>query len=855
MKVTYLRLDNFAVIYVGQRRESIEIEFPESGNKIVSIQGVNGSAKSGLISNISPFAYPTNIDDRSTLSSIREGKNGYKEIHYRKNKDLYIIKHYYKASKSSHTVKSYFSKNGEELNDNGNVSSFLSLVEIHFGLTQDMMRLLRLGSNVNSFISLTPARRKEYIGSLIDEIDMYMKIYKKVNEDLRVLKVMMASNAQNLYNCHISDITVEKDALKEIKTHCNHLETDRDQIHHQMATIDALIQGNDIHELRRKKQEAESSLMEFEKTMSEVKARHLESATIDQLIRKRELLTDSRIEHQSKINSYRISMDRLSSEIEKKEIQIRRSNTDFDLSSLANNIDSIKSAIVQSQKILRGTVAPHISSMDLQAMIGELSSMNSIVQNIYAFGDKSLHIYLRLKREKEDVDRFVKEHLKRNLTKVNESDLRKLLSQLFQEDGIITPNCDHQFLACPYYTFAAAIQKARNVVMEESIDDETLRYIQITSNSIDRILNQSDQYRASQIPDHLKEMLVEESIIQRLTDHLVPFQLSLFHEFLSIVREYEILHEHQEKLKTYEQQLAAYRSSGTEHYVAEIKEHRDQISFYRNNIAVLEKEITSLTKEFEDINTQIALVSKYCDGKKYESMLRSTIASTEKILTPLESSEKERTALQYRLEDISRRLADSREHAKQVEYKISEYERLQKEEKILSKKYNDLSVILEAVSTKKGIPVLYMKQYLGKIQMLANKLLHIIYGDRLQLARFKVTQETFEIPYIRNGVRIPDVKFASQSEVPLCTMALSFALSYRATEKYNIILLDEMDAGFDEQNRSAFLKMLHQQMETLNAEQVFIISHNINNITDVPIDVIRMSEMDTDSSLQNVIYG
>ena len=196
---------------------------------------------SGLIANISPFAYPTSIDDRSSLSVIREGKNGYKEIHYTKDDDKYIIKHYYKANKTGgHTLKSYFSKNGEELNDNGNVTSFLTLVEIHFGLTQDMMRLLRLGSNVNSFISLTPAKRKEYIGSLIEEIDMYMKIYKKINDDIRVAKVLLTSNNNNLYNCHISDIIVEKDKLSGLNKKISNHEEDRDKIIAKISKIKSL---------------------------------------------------------------------------------------------------------------------------------------------------------------------------------------------------------------------------------------------------------------------------------------------------------------------------------------------------------------------------------------------------------------------------------------------------------------------------------------------------------------------------------------------------------------------------------------------------------------------------------------
>ena len=43
------------------------------------------------------------------------------------------------------------------------------------------MRLIRIGTNVNSFVTLSPAKRKEYIGKLIEEIDLYLKIYNKDN--------------------------------------------------------------------------------------------------------------------------------------------------------------------------------------------------------------------------------------------------------------------------------------------------------------------------------------------------------------------------------------------------------------------------------------------------------------------------------------------------------------------------------------------------------------------------------------------------------------------------------------------------------------------------------------------------
>ena len=82
MRVTYLKLDNVAGLMIGSNVDSVEIEFPDNQNSIVSIQGPNGKGKTVLISAIHPFAYVTSLDERSTLSFITPGKNGYKEIHY-----------------------------------------------------------------------------------------------------------------------------------------------------------------------------------------------------------------------------------------------------------------------------------------------------------------------------------------------------------------------------------------------------------------------------------------------------------------------------------------------------------------------------------------------------------------------------------------------------------------------------------------------------------------------------------------------------------------------------------------------------------------------------------------------------
>lgn len=854
MKITYIKLENVAGLLVGSDKKVLEIDFTKSKNKIISIQAKNGAGKTTLLSSLTPFATTTALDERSSIPYIKIGKNGYKEIHYDKNGDKYIIKHYYKPNKDSHTIKSYFSLNGEELNENGNVTSFLSLVEIHFGLTQEMMRLVRLGTNVNSFITLQPAKRKEYIGKLIEEIDMYLKIHKKINEDIRVVKVLMSTNNQRLYNCHITDLVVEESKLDNIMKSIKECEKERDKLIAKITKLQTLITDNNIDELRRKAQEAESNISEFNRMKQKIIDMNLENVSIDSLITKRANIQDNRIAVQSKINSYKISIDNNLKSIERLEINIKKITSDNDIQSLINAIEELKISINNTNSIVKNFNYLGTNSEELYSVLNKLSSFNQISQMIYTLDNKSIDVYIKLKKENRSIDKFLSDQSKRIMSQVNEDSLKSLFNKVFANDSIITPNCDSEFQSCPYYRLSEVITDIRDKMEEDSYDSETLRAIKIISNNIDNILNEIDRFEKIQIPDKIRDDLKEKKILQRLEMKLPLFNLTELQDYITIVREYELLQINIERLKQYEYQLSIYKKSGIDSHLQEINNMRENIEFYKNNIVTLQKEIEEINKQLTQVDEAITIVTKYNDGKKYEKIFQSTLESTNKILIPLESASQERMELEFELKQLTNSINSQRESHKELENKISEYKRLVVEGEELSKKHKDLSIILDSVSTKKGIPVIYMKRYLGKIQQLANNLLKLIYNDSLQIAKFKVTQDTFEVPYIKNGTLIPDVKYASQSEVALITMALSFALSNKASGSYNILLLDEIEGGLDETNRGAFLTMLHMQMNALNAEQVFIISQNLPQMVNVPMDCILLSEVGTKSKLQNIIY-
>lgn len=852
MRITYVKLENVAGLYVGGDRKALEINFNKSKNEIISIIGQNGIGKTTLLSSLSPFAYVTSLDDRSSLPYIKIGENGYKEIHYQNGEDEYIIKHYFKANKDTHIVKSYFIKNGEELNENGNVTSFNSLIEIHFGLTQELMRLIRIGTNVNSFVTLSPAKRKEYIGKLIEEIDLYLKIYNKINADIRVVKTLIQTNASNLYKCHISDIEVENEKLKSLASDIKEYENKRDTLISKIGKLDQLIRSNNIDELRRKQQEAIISLKEFDDILHSIQKVNLQDTTIDQLINKRNSLSEQKIDIQSKINSSRLMMDTTLHNIERLELSVKKITSNNDLQSLMTSIESLRDIIDHTPEMVKTFIPAGSTSDEVFGMLSKLRSFNQISSMIYTLGNRPIDIYIKLINEGKSVDQWLQKQAKNSINRMNSIDIKSLIDQVFGNDDIISPNCSTEYAECPYYRLSETINQIHDKLEEETIDDETLHYIQIIANNIDNIFNELDGMRNIKIPERIKDTFTEYSILGKLKNRLQFFNLSPLEEYLSILKDYEIYKTNSQKLHDYEYQLSIYRKSGIDSQVEEINRLQTMIDGYKSDISKYQNDITEVNNKLSEVDDHITLVTKYNDSKKYRKIFEATLESTTKTLEPLENADQERRELEFSLRNVTNQIEILRVQHRDLENKITEYNRLVNEGLTLAAKNKDLNMILEATSTKKGIPVIYMNQYLTKIRNTANELLSLIYDD-FKLSKFVVTPETFEVPYKKNGMKIPDIKYASQSELALATMALSFALANRATGIYNILLLDEIDAGLDDANRGAFLKMLRMQMNTLHAEQVFIISHNMSQMANIPMDCIKLSDTPT-NKLQNIIY-
>ena len=245
MKINYIILENFANIKTAMNADKIYIDFKKAKNKVILLVGPNGSGKTSLLSLLTPFASIGNLDVRSTTGLIIEGKNGYKEIEIVDDSNIYLIKHFYTAKKDTHSVKSYIQKNGEELNPNGNVSSFKEWVKMELGIEMDYLKLIRIGSNVSSMINMTETERKTFLNKLLEEADIYLKYFKKVNDEVRQLKDMISHAVDKQNRLGIISIDDIDDKISELQAKLDKKKSIIEKVKENLSVSNHIINGID----------------------------------------------------------------------------------------------------------------------------------------------------------------------------------------------------------------------------------------------------------------------------------------------------------------------------------------------------------------------------------------------------------------------------------------------------------------------------------------------------------------------------------------------------------------------------------------------------------------------------------
>lgn len=885
MKILYLKLKNFANIFTATNKKSIEIDFSKCKHNIVLFVGKNGSGKTSILSELHPFATAGSMDTRNDTCLIMEGTDGYKELHVADNDDIYIIKHHYNFS-HGRTMKSYFSKNGIELNPNGNVTSFKELVKLHLGLEQELLRLMRLGSNVSSLIDMKASSRKSFATDLFQDIDIYSSFHKRVSEEYRVLRSLIKSVVSKIEKLRIVDKSEVDSIIENLNNRLTAFNKERETIIEENAVLKSNYnQFNDMYKL----DELPELKVSLDKMISELKGIDKEINKISERLS----CTVSLCSSDDVVTMLREEVNNLKIEIQVSRANIESSFKLLDIlykqkeqtSSIINSFisDERKKEITDMLDVLLlenenfksrfENFNPQYNRDELMFLLSHLQNLDNIINDLNQFSDEAKQEVLDIFQRGMRVEAHVHDHLK-NLTREKNNlnmELAKVMDTNFGSNALVMyqpPDCKAD--QCPYIDFYNTSRRKNSGNMESlkgsirAIDNKIEYYesyldIQDVFYNIHKYIQMNEKY--FKVVPELDFSF--KTVLGLVLSNKPYYNEDYITDLISNLEDYNKFTELQAQIQDIEKELveASKIDSKIEDLNKELRKINEDIFTEENKQTELKKNIEEIEHELADkeviLSSTITLNELYSEKRDLErefKLLAKDYKFRDGKLKELSNIKNKFVTNDRNLDNINHQIQATNNELKDYMFRIQEFESLTGERKYLEDKFDDIAILKEALSSNKGIPLLYLQLYLKNCTICMNQLLDIIYGGTLEVCDFEINDKEFKIPYMKNGMKISDVIYSSQGERSFISLVLSLALIIQTVEKYNIMLLDEVDATLDTKNRQVFINLLEKLIEKTGAEQIFMISHN-NMFDNYPVDVIMTSDTDIDNLKNvNVVY-
>lgn len=847
MKILYLKLTNFINIVTAFNTETIEIDFSKSNNNVVLLTGPNGSGKTSILSCLHPFPTNGNMDVRSDNPIIVPRENGYKEIHISDGDDLYVIQHFYTRNGDKHIIKSYIQKNGVELNENGNVTSFKEIVEKELGLEQDYMKLTRLGSNVTNFIDMKRQERKNFTGKIISEADIYLSYHKKIMADKNKVNIQINHTSDLIRRLQVDDLGELKKAQKSLQHQIEDLTAKIEKANSELSVLQYQLNDcGDIPAMRERIQEKEKELKHIQKALARASEIKISISTLKSMIEEAKIAI---LKAKSSLDTNVITrtgilnqLDSIANEIDSIRREISRIEDDQNIKDMEANIELLRETIRRRAKEsgISGYVRP-CSKAEMEDLIKMLDKCMDILLSTYELGKGPIQKAVSFFHTKTDIEKYTKE----NREKIKRNKMQSLCEQVYAEVskdiGLLGPDCKNPS-GCRVYDFYQRIYEYATQAPDKVIEDETfLAYTKMAYNNIQTVLKYLRDYHDifEKMPECIKDQFLMSTVLTHICNMEWIYDKDIIFHELGLITDDELQDADLEELSRQKSMLAQYKkaNSNIEYFQNKLEELIDSRTSLMGQLDKVKEMINSLNREIEEKEASVSDYEDMVVAMEHEDEVETEFNDLKSKLTlasQLSLQIREKTSvlndLQFHKNKMSKTHQDN-------EFRIENYKRYKKDLDELSSKFTDLEYLARALSSREGIPLIFIQAYLKDIKDIANQLLDVVYDGDLHLEDFEITADEFGIPYSTKGTTVKDVIYASQGERSFISLALSFALTYKSISKYNIMLLDEIDATLDISNREKFLHVLEMQIDMIHAEQVFVISHN-DMFNAYPVDIV-----------------
>ena len=883
-KITRLKLVNNAFIYSGTGKHEIDLDFNKANknSKINLLMGKIGTGKTALLSQLQPFASVGTLDTRNTEDQTLPEVDGCKIIEYDHDGSHYFIRHDYNWNKNmkSHSTKSYISKDGKELNSNGNSGSFKEIIKIEFGIDQNFLRILRLGSNVTGVLTLKSTERKKFIASLREDTEIYLTIHKKLTEDFRTLNASINAVSNRLMQLSATDEDKMRSELNELQ--------------------------DDIESLLKKIKECESKIGKLQGVnqtlgkLSELTNQyHLTEATLENL---RDQFEDLSHEVESanssetlssisnKIGKIQGSINTLEEKLLKDEDELTQTQTDINkfndiilMSENNSHLDDMKNTLkdlerdYQNYTIKLSGFKCQYSYHFLATFIDDLSVLQNMIDEISQYNPNSIKtIYMKLN---QNIGSWINQKI--NILSAQRTNVQKAMNTIeFSKEYTApiplfrAPFCPTK--ECPYYRSHPEVIKERsgnkkdiNAKLSRMKDEITRLDAEISKYQEYPILQkklqllQNQWKSAIEVLGNLGVINHSVSLLDILTDQMSRRDWYHYNQLIDILEKCKMQDEYQS---------IASRYVAVKNEISLLESPEYESSKYKREIALKRK--SEITEDMNTCNTEInrlkdqliqledlyhIIQNKDENIKRLDSIkgdiqkCRESLDTLNKSIKKIEFNNDQITDLQIKLDKYTNEYTEKTTKVDKLKATLSQIEYNQDEYKNLMEERTTMKAILEAVSSKEGIPLILVKVFLDNCKEIINDLIADVFEDDLEILDFNISETDFKIPYMINGQVVDDIEYASQGQQSIISIALSFALIQQSIFDYNIMLLDEVDGPLHFSDREKFIGILFKQMAAIHSDQVFMISHSDGIFEGNPVNIIMTSEEQIEPNNRQII--
>lgn len=840
MKLEYIKLENFALLRAGMNISEIELDFRKAKNSINLIIGNNGTGKTGLLSNLHPFATLGHLDNREDQELIIPEKDGRKFAIFSTKKHTYEVEHFYQWQPNrSRIIKSYFRKDGVELNKPGTVKSFLDIVQREMDIDINFLKLIRLGGNAKNFVELTSAERFSFIGKLLVAVEKYLNANKLLRARSSALNTLLKNTLEKKDRLGISDITIAEEVLSNREKSLEEFKKQKEQEIMNFYSYKGKINIDEIDECEKKASTLKSELEELRSQQKELippKKKFLDIGIniLDQSQRRIDKWESEKFEVQNKYSEVLAKSNELdnlilkwkdssSSALDQAKLN---SITEF-ISKLEKNISDYESSYTKDPSMSMNTLLSDVDKINMIYFhfdnIMEASSNGRV-----HFCKKMLEFNMNL----PELDKYFK--VKLSQLRV-QKEMKNLKLPKKKTIMFIPTNCT-EYNKCPFYRIGTAKQEETATIEDIETELETVEDASGVATSfyaITKILSMRDpditEYKITQemileaILKSSKRLIVDADKIQSIRSHIESFE-----EYTSNLNNLD-------KMKT-ELELGLSKSNGStkEEVLEKIKSLEEEKNEVDKDLRKLQKEIARLTNLITDERSRIDEYNKAIQYKLANQKITNDIEVRENglsrlssILAMRESYLKIKSMYDERISELTFKIDCTQKSIEEDRMKIKMFKQLSDEILSIQEKFDYITDLKEITSLSDGIPLIHIKLYCRALCTIANEIIKRIYQGDFRIKKFDIREGVFNIPYYTKGFTVKDIRDTSQAEASVAKLAISFAILSQFMTKYNIPLLDEVDGPMHQINKEKFFSSIEGILhDTLKCEQAFLITQS-----------------------------